>query len=255
MTSKKIPKPVTDILKTFFKFEKDELEYNLLANMLDMKVNTIIQRIKRYEGEFFNIDMEKRPHKISIKMPNKNVIFYRDKNQCAFCRKTVNPNNLILRLKDPNYKKKYSLKNCVTCCKDCENKGISKIMKKKSRREIKDSKRPFWEYKEIFIKKLEEYEEPEISDSQGMIVPIVGRFGFLREKVEYYEFNELDGKGWFHLTDDDGKIDSYNLKDIMNYFGMNGWELFQMYKEGDPEYTSFEEYHCFFKRRVTDEPD
>lgn len=46
----------------------------------------------------------------------------------------------------------------------------------------------------------------------------------LDDYENYYEFDELDGSGSFPLIDENEKIASPTVADILNYFGADDWE-------------------------------
>ncbi len=260
MTEITIPKAVKEILDVYIKFEFRALTYKAISNILNKESNTVIQRIKRNQ-EYFHIQGPK-PHKITIKKGIEEVYFRRDKNQCQICRKTFTPKSLTIRCKDPNRKDKYDWKNVITTCKNCKDKEILKKSKAKKNKVSAHQDITIWEYHEIYIKQVEdhidniydhdddeyyddEYYEENYDDYEDVI-------------IEYFEFDELDGQGYFHLTDDDGKIDSWKVADILNFFGNRGWELIKIVDYTDD--SNYEELdndriicHCFFKRKKVED--
>lgn len=266
MTYNKIPKAVKEIVEVFIHFNFKPLTYKIIAEVLKMDNNTILQRIKRNEKKYFNITT-KRPFKITLKKNIKEICFLRDKNQCQICRKTFNPDVLNIRFKNPNLKDKYNWNNVLTSCKSCKNKNlVKKGVKKTGTKKIQ--KHEPWEYKEIRIKKIIKnlilqnrsfYDNPEISALVGW-----NSSNNLNNKEKpniIYEFDELKGRGWFNLIGDNKSITSTSIIKILNYFGDDGWELISISSEAEkdksliPAYQLInsinqdEIYYCILKRK------
>jgi len=240
-----IPRSVTEIIELFIKYNFRPLTYNIIADLLRKNTNAIVQRIKRYP-KYFEIT-GKRPYNISLRKGLNFVIFYRDNFHCQICNKKYEMKHLIIRFKDPNLDDKYDWNNCITSCKNCKDVKITKYKSAKARKDEKP--RITWEYKEIRITKVSDFKFSE------------NRFAGIEDR-SYFEYDELNGKGPFHLIDDDDEISSYKITDILDYFGDDGWELVNMSEiEYNPygffpysTITSYpsgsgEEYFCIFKRK------
>lgn len=290
VTILKIPKSVKEIVNVFIRFNFNPLTYKIIADTLNKDTNTIIQRIKRNEANFFEIS-GKRPYQIRLRQNVKEIYFYRDHNQCQICKKTLNLEKLILRFKNPIAKDKYAWNNVFTCCQECKNKNTHKKRTRKIQ-QIKASETDLWEYKEIRIKEI--YSNPSFQANfdpnltswsditpqyiNPYIVASLFKPVFHKSKVKpdlyyefyepdekpdlYYEFYEPDEDQWFHLANDDDEITSTSLAKLLNYFGDDGWELVSILREGspflsayrvNPFYNAFnreEFYNCIFKRKV-----
>ena len=266
MTYNKIPKAVKEIVEVFIRFNFKPLTYKIMAEVLEIDNNTVIQRIKRNEKKYFTITT-KRPFKIALKKNIKEIYFLRDKNQCQICRKTFKPEVLNIRFKNPNLKDKYNWNNVLTSCKSCKSKNLVKKGVKKTGAK-KTQKYVPWEYKEIRIKKIAKnlllqngsfYDNPEINELAGW-----NRSNDSNNEDEpntIYEFDELKGKGWFHLIGDNKRITSTNIIKILNYFGDDGWELISISSEAEnnksliPAYRLINSmnqediYYCILKRK------
>ena len=248
MTEINIPKSVKEIIQLSARFNFEPLTYKMIAELLGKDTNAIVQRIKR-NPEYFDLT-NKKPFKITIKKGIDQVYFIKDKQQCQICRKMFKPDKLLIRFKDPHMKDKYNWKNVITCCKGCQDKEISKKTTKKGAKRSK-RKGVRWEYKEIGIKRVEKerwvYSTRNRLAHMGSMVDAEEQ----EEEEDFYEFNEWNGQGWFHLTDDDNDtISSWSITDVLNYFGDDGWELIRI-KEYEYEVFNEERYNCFFKRRKT----
>lgn len=144
MTNKNIPQSIQDILDIFIRYNFTQFSYKTIADRLKIKVDTLIQRIRRNQ-EYFEIDDSQRPSQISIKKGVKELYFYRDKNKCQICQKVVNPRRLSLKFRNPHQDGKYDWKNVLSVCDDCKDKDIVKKIKRiKKPRTI--------EYKEIWVR-------------------------------------------------------------------------------------------------------
>ena len=222
MTEIKIPQSAQEILDTFIRFNFRPISYRTLAENLNKKVDTIIQRIRR-NREYFEVDDSQRPSRISIKKGIKEIYLFRDKNRCQICQKTVNPERLILKFRNPYQDDKFEWKNVLSVCDECKDKEIVKVVKK-----VK--KAQGFEYKEIYIKYVYK-KNPETDDYEN-----------------YYEFDELDGSGYFPLIDENEKIASTRVADILSYFGADDWEVVYIKKQEDIDYE-LEDYQVIFKRK------
>ena len=266
MSLNKIPKSVKEIIDVFIHFSFKPLTYKTISGVLKRDTNTIVQRVKRNEN-YFDIS-GKRPYNITLKKNIKEIYFYRDKNQCQICRKMVSPQKLLLRFKDPNMKNKYVWNNVFTCCPECKDKEIVKKTKKSRTSKNKVQKNDAWEYKEIYIKKMEHNPIFQNSVLDHLKVSIGSWDQPYDENLspsdvvgyDYYEFDELNGKGWFHLTNDENDISSKSISDILNYFGDDEWELvsIKLVSSSKPTILGYvqsyearqgELYQCIFKRK------
>lgn len=223
MTNKKIPQSAAEILYIFIRFNFRPISYKTLAENLDKKVDTIIQRIRR-NREYFEVDDSQRPSRISIKKGIRDIYLLRDKNRCQICQKTVNPERLILKFRNPYQDDKYEWNNVLSVCNECKEKEIVKKVKK-----VKKARG--FEYKEIYIKYI--YKKiPETDDYEN-----------------YYEFDELDGSGSFPLIDENEKIASTTVADILSYFGADDWEVVYIKQQEDFDHSELENYQVIFKRK------
>jgi len=222
MIKTKIPNSIRQILDKFIQSNFRQLTYNHLADKLGLKTDTLIQRISRNK-EYFDVDDSNRPSRIRVKKGIDEVYFYRDKNLCYSCHKTVNPERLTLKFRNPSHYDKYKWDNVISVCDDCKDKEIVKRVKRVRNRGTT-------EYKEIFIK------------ISSIINPKTDEYD------NYYEFDELNGDGIFPLLDEEDKIASYTVADILNYFSAEDWEVIHIERILEEEYA-LEEYQVFFKRK------
>lgn len=269
MSFNKIPKSVKEIIDVFIHYSFKPLTYKIISGVLKRDTNTIVQRVKRNEN-YFDIS-GKRPYNITLKKNIKEIYLYRDKNQCQICRETFNPEKLLLRFKDPHMKEKYNWNNCFTCCQACKDKEVIKKTKKKRTPNKKVQKKDAWQYKEVYIKKIVQSPYHPFLNNLALNNLKVGYGSWDRPYEEnlsppnvvvydYYEFDELNGKGWFHLTNDENDISSKSISDILNYFGDDEWELvsIKLVSSSKPTILSYvqsyeahqgELYQCIFKRK------
>lgn len=224
MMETNIPKSVQEIIDFYIRFNFRPFEYETIAKELDLKVDTLIQRISRNK-EYFEIDSSQRPSKITLKQGKKEIYFYRDKNTCLQCRKVVSPNHLMLKFRNPSKDNKHEWNNVVTVCTDCKEKEVAKKLKKVQK------EKGIIEYKEIHIYQTSR----KLKDSKGY--------------EYYYIFDELDGTGTYPLLDEDDNIISTNIASILNYFGTDGWDLVHLEEKFDSEYDDVGWYQIIFKRK------
>lgn len=221
MLKSKIPKSVQEILDKFIRSNFTQFSYNYLADQLGLKTDTLIQRISRNK-DYFEVDDSVRPSRILVKKGIEEVYFYRDKNKCHICQKTVDPKRLTLKFRNPYQYNKYQWDNVISVCDECKDKEIVKRVKRVKKLGVT-------EYKEIYIK-------------------ITSRINPKTDEYEnFYEFDELNGAGTFPLIDKEDKIASFTVADILNYFSADGWEVIHIERIMEEEYA-LEEYQVFFKR-------
>lgn len=223
MIETKIPQSVQEILNIFIRFNFIRFPYKTLANELKLKIDTLIQRISR-NNEYFEVDDSQRPSRISVKTGIREIYLYRDKNRCQICQKTVSPERLALKFRNPYQEDKYEWMNVLSVCDECKDKKIVKIVKR-----VKEPRG--FEYKEIYIRWLSK-KIPETDDYE-----------------HYYEFDEFDGSGYFPLIDENEKIASRTVADVLNYFGADDWEVVYIKKLIDFEHDELEDYQVIFKRK------
>jgi len=217
-----IPQSIREILDLFIRFNFTRFQYKTIADRLELKVDTLIQRISRNK-EYFEIDNSMRPNRISVKKGIDEVYFYRDKNKCHVCKKTIDPGRLTLKFRNPSEYDKYNWNNVISVCDECKDKDIVK-------REKRVKNTGVYEYKEIFIK-LTYRKNPKTDDYEN-----------------YYEFDELNGDEFFPIIDEEDKIASKTVADILNYFSADGWEVVHIERIMEEEYA-LERYQVFFKRK------
>ena len=222
MIETKIPQSIRDILDLFIRFDFTRFQYKTIANRLGLKTDTLIQRISRNK-DYFEIDDSVRPSRISVRKGIDVIYFYRDKNNCQVCQKTVNPERLSLKFKNPYQEDKYKWQNVLTVCDECKDKEIVK--------RVKQVKQPgVVEYKEVSIQLTSK------------------RDAKTDRYLYYYEFDEYDGTGQYPLLDEKGNVASNTVADILNYFSADGWEVIHIERILDDEYE-LEEYQIIFKRK------
>ncbi|MEE9378771.1 MAG: HNH endonuclease [Candidatus Lokiarchaeia archaeon] len=235
MLKSSIPRSVQQIFDVFIKTSFSPRTYKTLAKFLKIDTNTLVQRINR-NSNYFMLEGE-RPRIIKLNKNCNEIFFYRDKNKCQICQNMFEPDELIVRYKDPLIKEdKDAWENIITCCSHCKDKDLTKILRKK--KETAPNGNIVWEYKEIGIREVQK----RINSSIESVLS-----GGKYENEDYWEFNEYNGQGWFRLHDEENNTCIY-VNDILNYFGSHGWDLVNI-----KEYYYYESdipqgYHCFFKR-------
>ena len=231
MTNNKIPNSIKEIIDEFIRFDFRPYTYNRLADRLNVEPNTIIQRINR-NSKYFEIKGD-RPKIITLRKDFEDIYFYRDKNTCQICQKKKNPDELIIRYKDPYLEEKNDLDylhdwtNVITSCQDCKEIDLIKRLSYKKKPEHV-SLDYVWEYKEIEIREIHKKKNPYIE----LHLP-----GFKDKNPQYdhyHEVNETNGQGWYHIIDDNNERCEH-LADILNYYGNQGWELV-LVKQYPPDY-------------------
>ena len=139
MTNNKIPNSIKEIIDEFIRFDFRPYTYNKLADRLNVEPNTIIQRINR-NSKYFEIKGD-RPKIITLRKDFEDIYFYRDKNTCQICQKKKNPDELIIRYKDPYLEEKNDLDylhdwtNVITSCQDCKEIDLIKRLSYKKKPE------------------------------------------------------------------------------------------------------------------------
>ncbi|MFX0101571.1 MAG: DUF4177 domain-containing protein, partial [Candidatus Hodarchaeota archaeon] len=200
------------------------------------------------------------------KRGKKETFFHIKRNRCDNCGKTKLPIFLLMKYKNAKLPKEelQDWNNLYVSCLDCQDKPYSPG-KKKTRNQKSKVKRTRWEYKAVGIRcrlELEQIKEDKPLRSEiyeQNVSPenlkTLSEYGIYPEDnyVPIYEFFDAEDLNWVYLVDDDDKIDSYNLDDILNYFGNEGWELVSIETRSSEDKLPDEEaerYDCVFKRRV-----
>lgn len=241
MIESSIPKSIRDIIDEYIWLNFRPFTYKLLSQRLNLDPNTIVQRINR-NPEYFEIEGD-RPKIIKLRKNLPEIYFYRDKNTCQICQKKKEPSELLIRLKDPYLEDDHNWNNVITCCQKCKDINLIKKLTYKKKIERIGTGNYVWEYREIEIREIHKKKNPYMK----LYFP-----DFKESEIEYehyHEFNELNGKGWYHIIDDNNERCEY-LSDILNYFGNQGWELI-MFKQYPPEYPDGDwgNDHYVFKRK------
>jgi hypothetical protein len=243
MTDTSIPPSIQEMIDLYIKHDYRPFTYNLLSKELDVDANTILKRVKR-NPKYFKIEGI-RPKIIYLNKDIEEIFFYRDKYKCRICHEEKAPNNLQIRLKDPFLKEdvRKNWRNIITCCKKCKDKDLVKCINKDKIEAPSDITK--WEYKEVRIRKVRNKLTHNWKSSDATFDGII-----LGNNYEYHlEFNELNGQGWFHLND--GNNERCNkLSDILNYFGIQGWELFNIRYITYTDSDEIAERRCIFKRKI-----
>ncbi|MHA1427460.1 MAG: HNH endonuclease [Candidatus Helarchaeota archaeon] len=257
------------IFQVFVARNFEPLTIQEISKALKIDSNTITQRINRNE-RFFDV-LNKRPKKIRPKEGIDVLIFLKDGNRCQICQEKLPNDLLITRPRKPNIPKPRNYYNLITVCQKCKDKPLPKRLgKSRSTLKVKKSEINGWEYKQIRIIKREE-----ARGNQAQFYPMMNLLGnpefYMQMGIQiiiYYEYNELDGKGWFHLIDNDNPDDiiSRTIPDILNEFGDKGWELVFMREINSThqmqtvpytivssnmynQQSTMEEYECILKRK------
>lgn len=247
MTEYYIPNSIKEIIDEFISSRFRPYTYKLLASRIQIDTNTLVQRIHR-KLEFFEIEGDK-PKIIKLKKDMKEIFFYRDKNKCQICRKEKDPEELLIRVKDPFLEKKNKVdnlddwENIITCCQACKDINLIRKLSTTDHIENIGSGNFVWEYKEIEIREVYKKKNPYHNlYFPDLKVPEM-------KYDHYHEFNELNSQGWHHIIDENNERCEF-FQDIMNYFGNQGWELVIMNFE-PPEYEEdlWGNRHCIFKRK------
>ena len=247
MTNKNIPNSIKVIIDEFIKFSFPPYTYKKLAYRLDIEPNTLVQRINR-NSRYFEIRGD-RPKYITLRKDVKEIYFHRDKNTCRICQKKKDPNELLIRFKDPYLEEKNKLNNLhdwnnvITSCQECKGINLVKRLSYKKKPEYDSIDNYIWEYKEIEIRFISKEKNP----YSELYFP--GLKVSEKQYEHYHEVNELNGKGWYHIIDDNNERCKY-FSDILNYYGNQGWELV-LIKEYPPDYPDGDwgNDHYLFKRK------
>ena len=101
------------------------IEYNRTRVFLDFGISY------RRANEFFEVDDSQRPSRISVKKGKRAIYLYQDKNRCQICQKTVNPERLTLKFRNPYQNDRYDWKNVLSVCEECKDKEIVNSFEKK----------------------------------------------------------------------------------------------------------------------------
>lgn len=245
-----------------------EISERMEASGTDAEPTTINQRIIRDGGEHF-ISGEGKPKQIELNIDSLDITFYRYRNRCQICAKTVPPDELLLRDVDraqEGIPKKWA--NRIACCKACKNVPWedSKLNEKAIPKEPEDEAaennevgQPQWEYLRVSIRQNKRQ-----AQFPSKLV-IISQWASVQPEndVYYYEFKNHDEKEWHYLVDTKGKIISNTVVDVLNDYGDEGWELVQIHPINRSQITIqapypgfypisggfFEEFDCIFKRQ------
>jgi hypothetical protein len=257
MSSKsKISKSIKDIVSILIQNNFIPMTLKDIAKkMADLGSETeptaINQRIIRDQGEYF-ISGGEKPKKIGLNINKPEIHFIRYRNQCQICGKTFPQEKLGTRdvnRTDHSVPKPWARR--IACCQICMatswedskllQKAVPKEPDKAQQGETDQADHLRWEYLHVEIR-------------QNFAS---GRY--------HYEFKEPQDEEWQYLVDDDGEISSFDITDIFDDYGDDGWELVQMHPidknkgfSSTPlpplfafNVVSLEEYDCIFKRQVT----
>lgn len=242
MSNTSIPKSIQEIIDKIIWYNFRPFTYKKLSAAMHIDPNTLAQRINR-NPDYFDISGFK-PKIIKLNKDLEEIYFYRDEYTCQICQQKKEPNELLIRFKDPYIKNKDKWDNVITSCQKCKEIDLLKKLSYKNKGKSLGQIKYIWEYKEITIRFISErispYMELYYSDLEKSDIKI--------EYENYYEFDELNGQGWFHIIDNDNKR-CENLSDILNFFGKQGWELIKMKEDKNFEGEPMGEYQCIFKRK------
>ena len=245
----KLTSSIKQIIDLFQKHNFQARTLQQISAELQEKENTINQRIIRDENYFFHSEGSK-PKIITINIHRPEILAHIYHNQCQSCKKTFKTALLKTYYKDGN-KNSRTWGNVEPVCEECYIKlqKPQNLNQSKNTNPKKDpqQKQPAhkWEYKRVRIKTE------------------------LQPTETYFVFNDNE-QDEFPLTDyfwleDKGEIDSYDLTDILNYFGQMGWEMvgfrdlskkapqnvFSIIENFEPYYDPrYLELECIFKRQV-----
>jgi len=232
MTDKNIPNSIKEIIDKFIDYGFRPYTYKDLASRLDVEPNTLVQRINR-NLKYFEI-VGDRPKIITLNKDLEEIYFYRDKNTCQICQNKKNPDDLLIRFKDPYLVEKNEIdylhdwNNVITSCQDCKEIDLIKRLTYLKEPENIVLDNYIWEYKEIEIREIYKKKNPYAE----LYFP-----GFKNKNPQYehyLEVNESNGQGWYHIINDKNERCEH-LADILNYYGNQGWELV-LVKEYPPDY-------------------
>ncbi len=249
---KKIPKSIKEIIYVFIRKNFQSLTISDIADELKIDQNAITQRIIRYENDYFQI-IKKRPKTMVLKPKIKEIIFFKDNNQCQFCKKTFPQDKLNIRQINPNSRNPLNYLNYISICNNC-NKGKIKLPSKKgkAKKKTKSEIPEVWKYKKVNIIKRIDYEKNSKGEPNYFIVDYVQKSldpNSLYDFLIYYEFDDLEGDGWNYLYEgnNEDEIASLELVDILNYFGENGWELVTIREKDFPSERSYPRFNWYSK--------
>lgn len=253
MTENNIPNSIKVVIDEFIRLDFRPYTYKLLADRLNVEQNTLVQRINR-NSKYFDIKGD-RPKIITLRKDVKEIYFYRDKNTCQICQKKKDPEELLIRYKDPYLEEKNKIdylhdwNNVITSCEDCKEINLIKRLSYREKPNYTIPDNFIWEYKEIEVraihKKINPYLELYFSDYKDKDP----------QYEHYHEVNEYNGQGWYHIIDDNDEI-CKNLVDILNYYGNQGWELVLVKQyPPDNEWEDWGNDNYLFKRKKKIEED
>jgi len=241
---------IRQIIEVFEKHQFTTLTLQQLAKELDMKENTVNQRIIRDDNYFFQTRSTK-PKIVALNAYRKEIMAKIYKNQCQRCKLKKKLEDLQVIYLDGSKANK-EISNLQVICKVCKSKKQpvpnSKAVKKSGISVKNPKKKSRWEYKRVMIRTE------------------------LNATPRYYKFNEdefdeFPPNKWFWVEDKDGDIESLTLSAILDFFGNHAWELISLTDLSKKSPTSstlvgneilpfydprFELYSCVFKRRIPD---
>ena len=252
MTNNNIPNSIKVIIDEFISLDFRPYTYKKLAYRLDVEPNTLIQRINR-NSKYFEIRGE-RPKIITLRKDIEEIYFHRDKNTCQICQKKKDPNELLIRYKDPYLEEKNNLdylhdwNNVITSCQDCKDVDLIKRLSPKQKPKHISVDNYIWEYKEIEIREIHKKKNPYIE----LYLPSYKDKN--PQYDHYHEVNETNGQGWYHIIDDNNER-CENLHDVLNYYGNQGWELVlvKQYPPDEDEYDWGNERYLFKRKKKIEE--
>jgi hypothetical protein len=270
MSSKsKISKSTRDIISIliengFSPMTLKDISKRMAALGNEVELTALNQRIIRDQGGFFVSD-EGKPKRVGLNINKTEIHVIRYRNRCQICGETKSSEKLEIR--DVNRIEEdvpTEWARRITCCHNCmqtpweESKVLqrskAKPLDEKRTGESKYEGSPRWEYLRVEIRqRFQSTRKASLYTMLGSLSPPEG--------FNYYAFRDPNDDEWRYLVDNQKRITSIDITDVLDHYGNNGWELVHMRLIGkdrrDPNAPLFvfenmplDEYECIFKRQA-----
>ncbi|MCP4760929.1 MAG: hypothetical protein GY870_04045 [archaeon] len=234
-----LPRPIIDIIDVFIEEKFNSLTLKELSDKLNTDSSAINQRILRDKDLLFVSNG--KPKKIQLKKGFDDLIFYKYKNMCIRCREKRSSEELTVQKLYLDIDKPDHYSNLIPWCKNCLKEPIKKHSILLNPEELGIPVNKKWEYKTIRIHEEKVYKSNEIH-------PL----------YSYYKFRELSDINekymeykWYHLRENNetNEIGPRCIDEILDVFGIHGWELMHFHERGNSEFGSGE-FQALFKREI-----
>jgi len=232
-TCHKISSSLKEILDVFIKNKFRPLTLAEISDLLGEDANTINQRILRdNENLFFSPNPNSKPKIIQVRPGHPDVVCYMRDNQCNLCKKKLKPEKMFVEYINNQKKQKNTWDNLKLVCDQC-SKTPPKVTKQKTQKVTQisnlniDKSMRTWEYKTLIIRNVPKFDDySSLSEEDPKYIPahFIYQENSEIDLTKDIEEQEEQVSNWYTIIEN-GKIKSHSISDILNFFGIQGWEL------------------------------